>query len=101
VFGDLVARVLLTVTDPADLVDASASSDRPLAFDLRAHDRLLPLAVTLVLIEVSENVFSSAVDFDALSDHGSPDATTGQTFPDQRSLDRSVGAELPLSHLLA
>src|SRR5262249_26502771 len=85
VLGDLVRNVSYPASNLAPLEHARAHPRGAVRLDLCAHERRLPLAVPVQLIEVGEHCLGGAVDFDAVLDHG-PASARRQWTIDRRSL---------------
>jgi len=71
VLCDLVWDVSRPSGNVAALYDLRTYARGAVSLDSCAHERALPLVVSVNLIEVGEHLLGRAVDFDAVLDHGS------------------------------
>jgi hypothetical protein len=71
VLCDLVWEVSRPSGNVAALYDSRTYAHVAVSLDGSAHERPLPLVVSVDLIEVGEHLLGRAVDFDAVLDHGS------------------------------
>ena len=67
---DLVRNVSSSARYLASLQHARTYTCRPVCLHLRTHERALPLAVAVQLVEVGEHLLGRAIDLDAVLDHG-------------------------------
>src|SRR5262249_39321954 len=67
--GDLVGDVPCPARNLASLKPSRPDARRPVRLDLDAHERVLPLAVTVELVEVGEHFLGGTIDLDAVLDH--------------------------------
>src|SRR5207244_9051031 len=88
VLGDLVGDRLLATRDAAQVGGARADPCRALGLARDADDLRLPLAVTLEVVDVREDVLRAAVDLDALHDRAHVYDPPAARRPSQASIGR-------------